>query len=392
MISGNTYNAGAINVQTRNTLLDYVCEGDRCMKRSKQGLNGFVHPNAALPLGLNKYYLFTGISNFHRERDRIDVPIGCAAIYGIHDLLWHSLEDSWEFLLLRLKAYCPPDLYHRLRLERKNCLRVKGTLKMRGVPLGQPGEDEHEYYKLHQIEEPDSETLRNALMDAYSLLQGGVDDPEAKDGLMQMGILLDAPGDSDVKQEEMAKGMSEFLVWIFVASGELDRDPIRVFDEKVISTVLLGDERVRSIEFCEQVVPPVGGVLQAHYVLHVVGYLDDISEVVCDIIPGKAIETGLQCRTTVMPVAMPLSRCRGVAIAETHVQDGVNRDRIAKIIEANISESFPFAIKRLDTGNLQVASRIWGNGERWNKLREASKKRIELSVSRISIQQLARCI
>jgi hypothetical protein len=235
-----------------------------------------------------------------------------------------------------------------------------------------------------------SEALVEGLRKAYDLLSGNeLDEAEVKD-LRDKHILIDTLPSSDLRHSDIEQGKSEFLIFVLLSHGSSTQSASRVFEEKVLYNRLLNEERVRTVEVCEQTVHIPGGYLEAHYILHVVGYLRDVSDIVLERIHQTLDGTGIECGTRVVPIATALAAASGAALGETVVGDHVQQVHVFEIIKENVGEETPFLIKRLEKKYLDEVSSIWLNANVWLAQRELA--RTPQGVIRNTRHQLARCL
>ncbi len=161
-------------------------------------------------------------------------------------------------------------------------------------------------------------------------------------------------------------------------------ESIRIYDP-------VGQKTVRTIEVCTDVSPVRGGSVFSHYILHVVGYLEDVSEIVFEVIHKPMELEGLRCGTRVLPIADVLARDAGLALSETSISDDqVHQKRIAEIIEGCIEERAPFVVKKLDRDTLELVCAIWDRADRWRIARQA--RTLDTGVLKKSRLELIRCL
>jgi hypothetical protein len=123
-----------------------------------------IHPNAPSRVGLHKYYCFAQVKRYWKHNHQLrNIPIGCSAVYGFHDILLHSYEESLELMKLRLQAYSPTVVFRDLQLDEQDCFKVTGALKYRGVMFADRKEGIHSFYKLDDLEGLDPEGVDKCL-------------------------------------------------------------------------------------------------------------------------------------------------------------------------------------------------------------------------------------
>jgi len=352
-----------------------------------------LHPNVLGRLGLSRFYQFATVKHYWKIRDQFrGISVGCCGVYGFQDILLQSFEESPEFIELRLKADLPPLIMRDLGLREEHCLRVKGVLKYRGrcfVGERQSGE-KASYYGLDKLRHLDREHIVQMLEPLQHYLEGQPLKDLAKNDLVEKGVLIEGLGSSDLTLEDLEQKKNEFLVFVELSAPEGDKCPARLFEEKVIETEILTDQRVRTIEMCESVFPIAAGFLRANYIFHIVGYLNDLSDIVLHKIHKTLGDSEVACRTRVVPVAESLSQRIYTSVSESIVEDDVGREWIIEIISENITERLPFLVKRLDSDALNRVFSIWRRAASW--LSMLQEKPMEPSVIKEIRHQLARCI
>ncbi|MCK4782838.1 MAG: hypothetical protein KAV87_03735 [Desulfobacteraceae bacterium] len=202
--------------------------------------------------------------------------------------------------------------------------------------------------------------------------------------------MLEDLGPSDVREIDRIQEKSEFFILVFLLQSEKGPNPARIFEEYVLHAELENDERVRTIESCESVVPLAVGLCQAHYILHVVGYVKDIKDIVLYKIHGKLSPFDVQCGTRVVPIVESLSKNQYVSLSETVIQDPVTKEMICDVIGENVNERNPFVIKKLEKKHIVLVSGIWHKACLWIEFRRA--RGVEGSVLMDLRTQLARCL
>ncbi|MFC1781569.1 hypothetical protein ACFLZ8_04850 [Planctomycetota bacterium] len=332
-----------------------------------------IHPNARLRVGQKKFYAFGIMKSYWKYKKRLEsLPIGCAAIYGLHDLVLYSFEDSYQFLSLRLESCFSPEIQREIKIAEEDYFQVDAILKYRGRLFAEVTESKSGYFTPDTLKSLDRKSVEEALKSVYLISTGQALPVEEKEKLIKKGILLPELSNSDVMSVDAFQGKNEFLVLVFLSCNNQASkiNPVLAFEKEVIHTHLEHDERIRTIEICRPVVPVGYGYLQAHYILHIVGYLQDVSDIVLEQIHRTLDKIGVVCGTRVIPVASSLSRDPGVSISESVIEDDITKDRIHEIILTTINEQDPFVIKRLDSDTIELIAKIWYNAEIWMNFRE----------------------
>lgn len=350
-----------------------------------------VHPNAPVRVGLNKYYSFVRLKRYWRHRSHLrGISTGCSGVYGFHDLLLHSYEESPELVKLRLRANCPTTVWRDLEADDLHCFRVLRTIKFRGTMFATREDTPKSIYRTDDLDSLEQPEVESGLRRIYDYVQTNEIDEQSRQWLRDSCILLDGLPYSDVAREHVDQKKYEYLVFVWLTPDHGLKDPTRIFEEHVISSVLAQDERVRTIEVCESANAMASDYLQAHYVLHVVGYPKDLAEVVLDNIHTRLGNHEVECGTRVVPIAENLSRDPRESLDESRIQDKVARGRICEIIYEVIGERSPFVIKRMDKETTARMSKIWLSECIWEERRREEGR--EVSYGNEMRRNLARCI
>jgi hypothetical protein len=133
------------------------------------------------------------------------------------------------------------------------------------------------------------------------------------------------------------------------------KDPIKIFNDTIVRK-FIADDRIKTIEFCEN--GGVGNLEKAHYVLHVVGNLKILREIIIDTIHKDLSMAGVKCGTRVIPPAEHLSTNEYPSLSETNTNVW-ERTKIKDMISYNIAEDDPFLIKRLAEAELKQICNIY---------------------------------
>jgi hypothetical protein len=349
-----------------------------------------INPGAPARLGLHRYYLFAKMKNYWKHRHDLDkMSVGCSAIYGFHDILLYSHEESIDLLKLRVQASCSQSIWQDIEAREQDCFRVTGVIKFRGRLFASINtEAESGYYRMDSLNQLGHSDLNQGLHDVVNASKGDV---AALRRALESGVLLDGIDVSDVPATPEARSRMEYLVLVWLLQDSTrGLNPGRIFEEFVVNPYLSMDERVRTIEICEPAVPVSAGFLQAHYILHIVGHKDDLSEIVIDRIHQTLGKHRVDCGTRVLPVAETRCLDQYSAFNEGRTNDSVVRQRICELIVANLQERQPFVFKMPDDDVIERFANTWQKGLQWLDKRDtAGHDRNEIRHSRA---QLARCL
>lgn len=82
------------------------------------------HPNIPFWLGHSKYYILNRAREYATLTEHLKgAPVGCSAIYGVHDLLFFGVDESVGFFRLRLDSWFPPEVKGALEHGTRNVSR-----------------------------------------------------------------------------------------------------------------------------------------------------------------------------------------------------------------------------------------------------------------------------
>jgi hypothetical protein len=276
--------------------------------------------------------------------------------------------------------------------EEEECLKVTKTLKFRGRLFAEVEKHKDFYYAPDLLANLHENDVEPSLQAADAILRGEQVSADVIKEVLTKKVLLNDLPDSDVTLADEVSGKSEFLVLVFLASATGQKvSPTKIFEEHVIHAELEQDDRVRTVEVCEQTNPVPTGHLEAHYILHVVGDIYDISEIVFEKVHQKLAKFGVISGTRVVPLAIRLQKDPCIWLSETPITDPMTRRDICDIIEQVIGENVPFAIKKLDEELRNKVSSIWHKARFW--LNYLESKRVEgIRAIKHSRYQLARCL
>lgn len=315
-----------------------------------------VHPQVLTEyLKLHKYYGFFEIKDYYKHRNTLKrLSIGCDGIYGFQDVLIHSFEEDQEFSELRFRVSIGADL-STIGLKDPEYIEITNIIKYRGESFMHVKEDGGLEWnnkidiKGDYIEEHKKEILE--------LLHGREIDKKHRNDFKNKGIIIETLGVSDVSEEDRKNGFEEFLVFVFLTDSPIGVDLIEVFNNTIIKK-FIDDDRIRTIEYCQS--GSIGNLARAHYILHVVGNLKSLKEIIIDTIHRELSKQDVKCRTRVIPPAEPLSTNEYPSLLETNT-DAWMRPKIKKMIAYNIAETDPFLIKKLTKNELNQICSIYEN-------------------------------
>jgi hypothetical protein len=347
--SQNTFNINALGHIIEPEGIDVECiEVDPNILISEIGL----HRTYALCV-TNKYYSFrTNVKNRY-------IPITINGIFGACDVLIQAHEESWGFFDMRLQYYLGSD-YEMLKAQQEpDHYEVTHVIKHRKrllMKIGQYGyEPIYSYHGLNTFLQENLKNLRDIMLRRPI-------DSNVKKELIDRNIIYPVVSSSDITPEEKSNGQEEFLVFVMLPSTDTDKRVIvRTFQNNVLIP-LLNDERIRTLEFCAEGGSDGAQGFTGCYLLHVVGRLDDLRDIIIDHIHQPLKEAGIQLRTRVVPNAESISKETYEALNETII--GKQRQQsVLRIVKALITRPDPFKIKTLPIVKIDSILAFFGNYE-----------------------------
>lgn len=247
-----------------------------------------VNPDFLAFLGLRRVYGFIRCSDYHsfkndaiqRSADLPDHTIGLHGIYGIHDLLASSWEDfkdesfAKSFLEMRLWPMLSKNNSQNGQNHFGYCI-VKRFWKHRGIPYDDNYPAPRTSEEMRTIEY--RENLRR-------YLSGETIEPRLLKEMIKANVLIPTEfGISDLSVKESNSSKVEYLVFIKILSSDTGphaNNEHRQFQQTLLKS-LISDDRVRTVE---EITPEGHAYVDADYIIHVVGSLADLNDIVLGII------------------------------------------------------------------------------------------------------------
>ena len=350
LLSSKTYEL----IESETNTIDLIEIG-----ASRKHTGVVAHPKALNDLGLRKIYGFMRVEDYQGIKKRVkerfkrfkDISIPIHGIYGIHDILTFSYEEFYdnkngkEILKTRLWPIIKDDVY--FNEDHFGCCVVDNVIKYRGEDLSEKNPNSTMYRGGKEEE-------TRLQLGSIGLGEEGVED--LMNRLREDNILIKTPFDtSDICDKEKNEGKLEFL--IVVTLVPLDTMPLATdvhdkFERSIILPYLISDERIRTIE---KIHSEGKGFVGGDYILHVVGDLVDLNEVVIAKV-HKGFEGG-RCGTRVIIPAESLSDNRYPCLMEAgtlksiepQIIDILNQWKVLeKDDEKMMQEMVPSTINLLD--------------------------------------------
>ncbi len=247
-----------------------------------------INPEYMHFIGLRRVYGFLRSQNYnefkriaHKKHGKHPLSsVSLHGIYGIHDVLagsWEEFssdENARNFMKMRLWPMVSEN-GQELDNAHFGCCIVKRFWKYRGVRLGGTGKSPHleEYMR-----EPHYRRRLKAV------LTGQANDVSFVSELAASGVSLETHYDgSDISIEEANVGFMEYLVLIklIVSDAPPHVTGARHEFERTTLERLLADDRVRTIE---EIQSEGSGYVDADYIVHIVGDLGDLNDIVLGVI------------------------------------------------------------------------------------------------------------
>jgi hypothetical protein len=322
-----------------------------------------VNPNILISeIGLHRTYALCVMNNYYPFRTNIKshyVPITIHGIFGGYDVLVQAHEESWGFFDMRLQYYLGSD-YDGLKAKQEpDHYEVTHVIKHRKrllMKVGQNGfESNNSYHGLSNFLQENLKNLRNIM------LRRPIDNNVKKE-LLEHNVIYPVASSSDITPEEKSNGQEEFLVFVTLPGNDTDKRIIVPTFQNNVLIPLMNDERVRTLEFCAEGGSDGAQGFTGYYLLHVVGRLDDLRDIIIDRIHQPLKGAGIQLRTRVIPNAESISSETYEALNETIV--GKQRQQsVLRIVKAFITRPDPFKIKTLPISQIDSILAFFGNYE-----------------------------
>ena len=309
-------------------------------KRRKTGeiISGvIINPEVFENLALRKVYGFMKVENYWELKEKMqeffkqneDAAIGVHGVYGYHDIIIQSYEpeseDQKTRLELRLWSIINNEDY--FKPEYFGWAKVKGVIKHHGI----------------QIKNGFRSSLWSvADLDRYKkifrpiITHETIDDSALRE-MVGKNILFETQYDqSDITNEERKRGETEFLVLVEVKKREgavLVEHPETIFEESILEN-LLNDPKIGSkVRTVEKIEPCGKSFITGNFILHVVGHLDDLNEIVLKKIHKESIKYNeIQCKTQVIIPAEQIVENKLPVLLESSLPL-ITARRILEIIE-----------------------------------------------------------
>ena len=316
-----------------------------------------INPNVIRYLNLQKFYVFYKVDKYNKAKFALQkTTLGCSGVFGVHDLLIKSYEEQFEFLDIRIS--------HQLG-RKKELLHyaqhyiIDEIFKFRGEILCSDtgGFDHLKTPGLADYMSKNKELIRKLLIGQDLKF-------DCEEDLVSKGILLTGTGESDITSFDKNEGKEEYLVFILFEEKdfELLAKNVQKFKSHILP-ILISDPRIRTIEFSGANIssPTRNGCC----ICHLVGYLDDIREVVLCDLHHNMCQYEIEYGTRLVPIAETLSKNKYNSIIETSINDLDTRDTVLELLHYMKDYPDVFIIKKLPHDVLNDICKIFIEFKSW---------------------------
>jgi hypothetical protein len=336
-----------------------------------------LHPDVyKIYLHLNNYYLFFRVYDYFNYREKLQqVDMGSHSICGYHDLLIQSYEESDAIVRMRLQSLIGENYKGNFKFI--ETLIVEKTYKHRGFKFYKYNEQNMTFESMVDPREIPVEMIDKNRIFIRDLLLGKETNQKKIKILRDNNIIFETYAKSDVSDDEKEKQMSEYFVLVFLISKVPGIEPLEIFEQRVLSK-LINNDKVKTIDLVRGVQFQVTDLTNAHFVLHVVGFLNDVTNIVLYGIQQQLVNSGITFGTRIIPNAETLSTDKFPAFAETNISPW-QREIVEKMILTYAEEGRPdpFTIKKLDKDMLGIICRII---KRYGKIARAKSIRDDIPI------------
>lgn len=295
-----------------------------------------INPEVFENLALRKVYGFMKVENYWELKEKMqeffkqneDATIGVHGIYGYHDIIIQSYEPESEDPKTRLELRLWPIINNEdyFKPEYFGWAEVKGIIKHHGI----------------QIKNGFRSILWSvADLDRYKKFFGPIITHETIDDsalreMVDKNILFETQYDqSDITNEERKRGETEFLVLVEVKEGMRSssvKHPETTFEELILKNLLNDQDVGPMVRTVEKIEPCKESFIKGNFILHVVGRLDDLNEIVLKKIHKESTKYNeIQCKTQVIIPAEPIVKNKLPVLLERSLPP-IKARRILEII------------------------------------------------------------
>lgn len=330
------------------------------VEQENRHLGVVVNPLVFKHLAIRNVYGFKKNDNYWKfKEDAINffmqnkgMSIGIHGIYGYHDVLIHSYEpfsgDPKTRLELRLSPFLNAE--NEFNSENFGWCEVERVIKYHGIPV----QEETAHWSSNEINK-----YKRIFRD---IATGEKIDDEIRKEMIDNAICIETQYDlSDITDEEKRHGKTEFLILVDIEKGTSASThlPEDIFEDTILKRLL--NEYGHNVRTIEKIKSSGTCFITADFILHVVGKLDDLNDVLIHCIHkyAKDYQERFQCKTQVVIPAEQISENRLPVLLEQPIGTSDEnkimyiikncRTKIDNVIAIPPSElTRPFAINTID--------------------------------------------
>ena len=267
-----------------------------------------INPRVFENLALRRVYGFMKVENYWQLKEKLQdffeqneaAAIGIHGIYGYHDILIQSYEPASEDPKTRLKVRLWPIINNEKNFKQEyfGWAEVRGIIKYHNILIKENpktfwSSDEVDRYKKFFKPVITRKIARNILED-----------------MLDKNICIKTKYDkSDITDEEKERGETEFLILVEVneGMGAALANPEMIFEETILKNLLNDPKAGPRVRTVEKIAPCKESFIKGNFILHVVGRLKDLNEIVLEKIHKESIKYEMiQCKTQVIIPAEPI--------------------------------------------------------------------------------------
>jgi len=319
-----------------------------------------INPNAVLQLlGLQRIYALYCIKSYARVLSAFQyVPMQSNGVFGIYDILIRSYEENMDFFERRLSCHLG-DKYNDLRdddLPTRKVYSVRYVVKYRGKDLCKI--ESGDIKSLDDFSGLEAFYIENNISDIKNKMRDMNIGQKKEEELVNKSIFLQVTCDSDLYPEDKERGYEEYLVFIdLYPTGDKNINLVNKEFRKSILPALIDDDKIRTIEICGDH-QNSESLYDGSYIIHLIGSLIDVRNVIINSIHEEARSFNIRCRTFVVPAAEPLSSDKHIYLDETILRDPQLQRFVSEMIPflKYVDPTNPFIIKQVP---LDVIKKIY---------------------------------
>lgn len=344
-----------------------IIEKEKDYKTAKLGM--VVNPMAFERLNLSLIYMLFGLEDYYTHKNALEkASMGLHGIFGVHDVLCKSFEEEGDiidknsYIFLRLmETELPND-----EILTPYFMKIKRRVKYHGTSL----------YKIDANGElipkypiPTAIEVKGYLSDIKKVLNSDENVKENKEELLRNKICVEVEEgmeESDISEREKKseeRNVEEFLVLVHISrNGTLF--------QKYLLPELIENDKIRTIEaVAESTKGNIQGYeVETHWILHIVGTIDDLRKSIIEIIHKKSNEYGIEMGTRLVLPAERISKNTFPALSETTLLTSEDRNIIRNYISffcehRESGYKNPFAVKNLDDDTVKKVIEIYRDSE-----------------------------